>query len=316
MVPRPPTNREVGIVGTLLPSTSLDHATVIPSGSHDVVLIPGIAAVRIARSAPAVESLPRRTALLEPLAEAALPFATPTPLSQVVSTSHWTAAAVSWIPGGYAPRGNGGPATLRNVLEALAEVDLAPLIDLLDVPHAYAGRERWEELILTEAVPRLPPRLRDSAVRRTAAVLALDPVPARLVHGDLTGENMHWSLDGQVVGVLDWDLAHPFDPPSTSLAWPIGTAGPLSGKRSTQRPTPELEPGTARSPWSRSSSTSSTTPIPTQSPNVSDASSVGWIPTDSAEDACSRGTESKAVDMLGPCGASVEIVKSPEANRP
>jgi len=212
VIPRPPTDREVGIVGTLLPSTSLDRATVIPSGSHDVVLIPDIAAVRIARSAPAVESLPRRTALLEALAKAGLPFATPIPLSPVVSTFDWTAVAVSWIPGRYAPRGNGEPTTLRNVLEALAVVDLAPLIDLLDVPHAYAGRERWEELILTEAVPRLPPRLRDSAVRRMAAVLALDPVPPRLVHGDLTGENMHWSSDGDVIGVLDWDLAHPFDP--------------------------------------------------------------------------------------------------------
>jgi aminoglycoside phosphotransferase (APT) family kinase protein len=23
---------------------------------------------------------------------------------------------------------------------------------------------------------------------------------------------MHWSPDGHVIGVLDWDLAHPFDP--------------------------------------------------------------------------------------------------------
>ncbi|GAA1187101.1 aminoglycoside phosphotransferase family protein [Pseudonocardia alaniniphila] len=195
-----------------MPSTSLARTTVIPSGSHDVVLIPDVAAVRIARSAPAVESLPRRTALLEALAQAELPFATPIPLSPVVSTSDWTAVAVSWIPGSYAPRGNGDPTTLRNVLDALAAVDLAPLIDLLDVPHAYAGRQRWEELILAEAVPRLPPRLHDSAVRRTAAVLALDPVPPRLVHGDLTGENMHWSPEGDVIGVLDWDLAHAFDP--------------------------------------------------------------------------------------------------------
>jgi hypothetical protein len=84
VIPRPPTDREVGIVGTLLPSTTLDRATVIPSGSHDVVLIPDIAAVRIARDALAVESLPRRTALLEALAKAELPIATPIPLSPVV----------------------------------------------------------------------------------------------------------------------------------------------------------------------------------------------------------------------------------------
>jgi aminoglycoside phosphotransferase (APT) family kinase protein len=45
-----------------------------------------------------------------------------------------------------------------------------------------------------------------------AAALALDPVPPRLVHGDLGGDNVHWSADGELLGVLDWDLAAPFDP--------------------------------------------------------------------------------------------------------
>ncbi|WP_433276115.1 aminoglycoside phosphotransferase family protein [Pseudonocardia xinjiangensis] len=212
MILRAPADREGAVVETLLPGVSLDGAAVVHSGSHDVVLLPGVAAVRIARSAPAVEYLPRRTALLEELATTGLPFDTPVPLGPVVSTLDWTAVAVSWVPGRHAPPGTGDPATLRDVLDALAAVDLEPLVELLDVPHAYAGRERWEELILAEAVPRLPPRLRDSAVRRVEAVLALDPVPPRLVHGDLCGENMHWSPDGHVIGVIDWDLAHAFDP--------------------------------------------------------------------------------------------------------
>lgn len=208
---RGPDDREIGIVRALLPGTAVDDARVVPSGSHDVVLLPGRAAVRIARSAPAAEALPRRTALLSALTTAGLPFATPVPLTPVVSDDGWTAVAVSWIPGSYLPPRDGDPAVLRRILDAVAAVDLDPLAGLLDVPHAYAGRDRWPELMLTEAVPRLPADLRASGLRRVRDVLDLDPVPPRLVHGDLTGENMHWS-DGRLVGVLDWDLAGPADP--------------------------------------------------------------------------------------------------------
>ena len=34
----------------------------------------------------------------------------------------------------------------------------------------------------------------------------------RLVHGDLGGDNLRWTPDGAVGGVIDWDLAQPFDP--------------------------------------------------------------------------------------------------------
>ncbi len=82
---------------------------------------------------------------------------------------------------------------------------------MLDQPHAYAGRDRWYELMLHEAIPRLPVRLRDEARRRTDEAAALEPVEACLVHGDLAGENVHWDDRGRVVGVIDWDLAAPFD---------------------------------------------------------------------------------------------------------
>ncbi|WP_214403010.1 phosphotransferase family protein [Pseudonocardia lacus] len=209
---RPPGAHELAVAEALLPGTALDGATVVSGGSHDVVRVPGVAAVRIARSAPAVESLARRSALLVALARAGLPFAVPEPLGPVTSTAGWTAVAVSWVPGREAPRGEGDPDVLRGVLDALAGVDLAPLECLLDVPHAYAGRERWEELMLDVAVPLLPERLRASARRRIAEAVALEPVPPRLVHGDLAGENMHWSEDGRLLGVIDWDLAHAFDP--------------------------------------------------------------------------------------------------------
>ncbi|MEV4473077.1 phosphotransferase [Nonomuraea sp. NPDC049504] len=118
-------------------------------------------------------------------------------------------------------KGSGDPAKLRHVLEALASVDVTRLADVLDEPHAYADRDRWAELLTEEVVPRLPARLRTEARRRVDAALGLDDVPPSLVHGDLAAGNMHWSAGGELIGVLDWDLAQPFDPAidAACLAW-------------------------------------------------------------------------------------------------
>jgi aminoglycoside phosphotransferase (APT) family kinase protein len=101
-------------------------------------------------------------------------------------------------------------------------VDLGRLAGLLGVPHCYAGGDRWEELLRDQVIPRLPARWWTEAARRVDAALALPPVPASLVHGDLAGHNVHWSDDGrQCIGVLDWDLAQPYDPAVdvACLAW-------------------------------------------------------------------------------------------------
>ncbi|MBC7290698.1 MAG: phosphotransferase [Actinotalea sp.] len=97
---------------------------------------------------------------------------------------------------------------------------LDAVADLLDEPHAYAGRSRWPEL-MADAVRLLPTSVRDAAHRRLDAALALPPVPPSLVHGDLAGANVLLGDDGRVVGVLDWDLAQPADPAvdAACLAW-------------------------------------------------------------------------------------------------
>jgi aminoglycoside phosphotransferase (APT) family kinase protein len=70
-------------------------------------------------------------------------------------------------------------------------------------------------------VPRLPRSWRPEASRRIHAALDLPAVAASLVHGDLAGANVHWGEDGRLLGVLDWDLAQPFDPAvdAACLAW-------------------------------------------------------------------------------------------------
>jgi hypothetical protein len=82
---------------------------------------------------------------------------------------------------------------LRGVVDAVSAVDVQPLAGLLDSPHAYAGHEYRSQLMLEEAVPRLPACWRDGGRGRVEAALALEPVEAHLVHGDLAGHDMRWS---------------------------------------------------------------------------------------------------------------------------
>ena len=111
---------------------------------------------------------------------------------------------------------------LRDMLAAMREVPLGPQFTaVLGRPHEYAGGDRWAELMTDEVLPRLPEELRADATRRVRNALELEPVPPSLVHSDLGGENVHWSADGKLVGILDWDLAQPFDPAvdAACLAW-------------------------------------------------------------------------------------------------
>jgi aminoglycoside phosphotransferase (APT) family kinase protein len=61
-------------------------------------------------------------------------------------------------------------------------------------------------------VPTLPSSVQAEARRRLQAAVSLTPIEPSLVHGDLGGANLHWDETGELVGVLDWDLAQPFDP--------------------------------------------------------------------------------------------------------
>jgi aminoglycoside phosphotransferase (APT) family kinase protein len=173
---------------------------------HDVLLVPPLGVVKVARGR-AAPHLARRAALLARLSGLGLPFAVPRPLGEVaLGEGDLAAVVLSWVPG--EPRPSSGPdgPRLRSLLDALAAVRAEDLDGLLDEPHAYAGRSRWPELMRDEVVPRLPAALRAAATDRVRAALELAPVPAGLVHGDLAGDNLRW--DGpRLVGVLDWDLA-------------------------------------------------------------------------------------------------------------
>ncbi|NUR32224.1 MAG: aminoglycoside phosphotransferase family protein, partial [Catenulispora sp.] len=205
----------------LMPGVRLDAARLAVGQFHEVVLIPGVAAVRISRRARSAEALPRRTQVLCRLAAVGLPFAVPEPLTEVTRFGERAAVVHSWVNGRSHAKGEGSPEQIAALLGALREVSVTELADVLGEPHEYAGGHRWAEVMAEEVVPRLPAEFRDEARRRLDDALALEPVPPSLVHGDLAGDNVHWDEDGKLVGVLDWDLAQPFDPAidAACLAW-------------------------------------------------------------------------------------------------
>ncbi|MDX2701630.1 phosphotransferase [Streptomyces sp. PA03-6a] len=211
------------IVDALLPGTPLDRVRLAADGNvHHVVLLPGIAAVRISKRPSAAEALPRRMELLRAIGAAGLPFAVPEPLTPVAVFDGRAAVAVSWIDGTALPEGEGDPEQIGELLRTLREVPLT-----VDLRQALAAAQDqiptrgWADILAEDVIPRLPARWRDEGRRRLDNAIALDPVPDALVHGDLAGSNVHWSRDGKLIGVLDWDLALPFDPAidAACMAW-------------------------------------------------------------------------------------------------
>lgn len=211
----------VDLARELLPSADPDDLELFDHGQfHQVVLAPRIGAIRVARQAGQPDQLRRVGTLCERLATAGLPFAVPTPLGPVVEHEGRAALATAWVPGQPAPKGSPRVNGARLLLESLADVDVAIVADVLAPPHAYAGGDRWHNLLVDEVVPCLPAHVREEATRRIAAADALEPPVRGLVHGDLAGDNVRW--DGQdVVGVVDWDLAAAWDPAVdvACLAW-------------------------------------------------------------------------------------------------
>jgi len=131
------------LVEELLPGVPLDGALGARGQFHDVVLLPGRAAIRIARGLAAEQELERRTELSRRLAGLGLPFAVPEPLTPVKVLHGRTAVAMSWIEGDLRAKAAGEPAVIAGLLRALAEVDCTPLRDVLGEPHEYAGRADW-----------------------------------------------------------------------------------------------------------------------------------------------------------------------------
>lgn len=207
------------LVTAVLPDLDIVDARIVRGEFHDVVLVPGAAAVKIARG-DGVPHLERRAGLLRALAAMDLPFAVPEPLSPVIRLGDCSTVALSWVHGETPPAGTGDPTVIRQLLLALAHVDVSAVADWLGEPHAYAGGSRWASL-MRDVAARMPGVVRSHATARVEAAISLPAVVPSLVHGDLAGSNIRCHPDGSISGIVDWDLAQPLDPAIdvACLAW-------------------------------------------------------------------------------------------------
>lgn len=210
----------VHAVHDLLPGVRLDGFRVATGEFHTVFLVPGVAAVRIAHERGTTTAMNRSAELLRRLATL-LPVDIPQPLGPVHEVDGRAMMATAWVGGSPAPSGAGDPSELRRILAMLHDIDVRTLEDVLAPPHAYAGGDRWQEVMLDEVLPRLPRTTQPEARRRIEAALELPPAEPSLVHGDLAGANMHWDGEGRLVGILDRDLAAAWDPAvdAACLSW-------------------------------------------------------------------------------------------------
>ena len=176
----------------------------VEHGSANLVVLAGRAAVRVARTAAAASETLRSQALIEALPP--LPVAVPHALAPAVEGSGGIVAVVQErLLGAPHPSGSGEPRVLRRLLDALREVDLAPLRPHLAHRHAFFGGEDGLRLLTERAVPLLDRAVRDRA-RRAIALAPFEAAADVLAHGDLAGSNVLWA-DGRVDGLIDWDLA-------------------------------------------------------------------------------------------------------------
>src|SRR5699024_3331567 len=198
--------------------TPWEQIEFVTHGSSSLVALTAEIAVRLSRHRGAGAQLLRSQRLVDALPE--LPFRVP--VSAGAAVEHDDAVAVPTVRlGGTAhPPGHGDPVALRGLLDSIHALDIGPEHPDLADRKAFTGGARWREVLREEVMPRLPGGVRAEARRRVEAYCSLPEVETCFSHGDLAGENVRWDR-GEIVGVLDWDLATYEDPAEdvASLAW-------------------------------------------------------------------------------------------------
>lgn len=202
-----PTTRAAMLSHRLLPHVPHEMATqlatydwqgaqIVERGKdHTILIVKDVAVARIPRRPDS--DLNRKMRLLEILE---LPWHIPTPLSEVDD-----GVLQTYIPGTAHPHGTGDPHVLANIVAVFDSYDTSGLH--LNVPFAQRGRITQQML---ETLDQAVPDRMAWAIAEAVHGWTDDRVGAGLVHGDLAGHNMHW-VDGQLVGILDWDYAAVWD---------------------------------------------------------------------------------------------------------
>ena len=193
------------------------NASLVHGQFHDVVLA-GDVAYRFPRDERSRRALRASVALLEVLAACQLPVAVPVPLAtgHVGSPLGISHVALSRIPGDQIGDVSGARAQqaviaqLAGLLDRLAGLGSEPEI-LRQLPRT--GADHWRSFGEQVRQVLFPLMSGDGRRRADAELAAVSAVPASgdaLVHNDLGGGNLLWTMtDGQpqLAGVLDWDGA-------------------------------------------------------------------------------------------------------------
>jgi aminoglycoside phosphotransferase (APT) family kinase protein len=208
---------------------------------HDVVLV-GDVAYRFPRDDESRRALPGRVELLRVLGNCRLPVATPVPRATAPAALHEALGrchvALSRLRGQPLEREQATSpqsepvviAELGRLLDALSELGADPAVATV-VPGA--DPDRWVRFagdVHRVLFPLMSDRGRRRAEAELAEVAAVDPGGAALVHGDLGGTNLLWTVSESgphLAGVLDWDeaqLGNPADDLASLAAtfgWPL-----------------------------------------------------------------------------------------------
>lgn len=189
--------------------TPWEQVEIVTHGSSSLVALTAETAVRVSRHRDAAAELLRTQRLVDVLPE--LPFRVPVSAGDAVRHEDAVAVPTVRLGGTAHPPGHGDPAVLRGLLEEIHALDIGAENPDLAERKAFTGGPRWRQMLREEVLPLLPARAQAEAWRRVEALCALTEVGTCFSHGDLAGENVRWER-GEVVAVLDWDLATHEDP--------------------------------------------------------------------------------------------------------
>jgi Ser/Thr protein kinase RdoA (MazF antagonist) len=215
---------------------------------HDVVLA-GEVAYRFPRDEQSRRRLPAAVALLAALARAGLPAPAPLDTGHLHSPLGQCHVALTRLPGcplGQVSGQDAGQAIVAQLaclLDTLAGLGPDLVIGAL-VPRASA--DHWTDFagqVRSVLYPLMSGPGRARADAELAALTTLAPAGSALVHADLGGANLLWTMpDGlpELAGVLDWDGACIGDQASdlasiaVTIGWPL--AERIDARRASTRP--------------------------------------------------------------------------------
>ena len=212
-------DKYLSAIGASCGDSDKTQARLLHGQFHDVVLL-GSVAYRFPRDEKSRRLLRRRIALLGVLRSCDLPVQTPGLLSdgavsEPLGKCHVALQRVSGQPIGpdqvaKASAQSGVVTDLTFLLDRLLELGTEAAIQEV-VPRA--DRHSWQRFaddVASVLFPLMSPDGRARAGAELTRALAVDPTGGALVHGDLGGANLLWTVadsEPRLTGTLDWDGA-------------------------------------------------------------------------------------------------------------